>query len=32
MFSDLGEIQKLNLKYGNPLLDFARIILSFQNI
>lgn len=32
MFSNLSEIQKLNLKYGNPLLDFTRIILSFQTI
>lgn len=32
MFSNLSEIQRLNLKYGNPLLDFTGIILSFQTI
>lgn len=32
MFSNLSEIQTLNLKYGNPMLDFTRIILSFQTI
>lgn len=32
MFSNLSEIQKLNLKYRNPLLDFTGIILSFQTI